>query len=90
LFRQSPKRVQPATFITLSIFKLRKERREWFHTDGRSRLLEADAALCECRFDLPVLDARGILKVTVGNAVLSRAASVGLAKAVDEMCAIPE
>jgi len=53
-------------------------------------LLEADAALCECRFDLPVLDARGILKVTVGNAVLSRAASVGLAKAVDEMCAIPE
>ena len=38
----------------------------------------------------PVLDARGILKVTVGNAVLSRAASVGLAKAVDEMCAILE
>ena len=38
----------------------------------------------------PVLDARGILKVTVGNAVLSRAASVGLAKAVDELCAILE
>jgi len=39
---------------------------------------------------LPVLDARGLVEVNIGHSIISRAASVGLYKAVDEMLEVLE